>query len=189
MDNTKLIIFTAPSGAGKTTIVKHLLGKYNHLSFSVSATTREKRAHEIHGKDYYFLSLNEWHTKIQEGDFLEYEEVYTNQYYGTLKSEINRLRLSGKSVLFDIDVKGAMNIKNTYGNDAVTVFVKPPSPEILFQRLRDRNTETDESFKKRIARAAEELTYEPQCDIVLLNDDLDSALSEANQIIEKIQNR
>ena len=133
--------------------------------------------------------MNEWHTKIQEGDFLEYEEVYTNQYYGTLKSEINRLRLSGKSVLFDIDVKGAMNIKNTYGNDAVTVFVKPPSPEILFQRLRDRNTETDESFKKRIARAAEELTYEPHCDIVLLNDDLDTALSEANEIIEKIQNR
>jgi guanylate kinase len=187
MDNTKLIIFTAPSGAGKTTIVRHLLAKYNHLSFSVSATTRENRAHEVNGKDYYFLSLEEWQSKIDEGDFLEYEEVYTNQYYGTLKSEIERLRLSGKSVLFDIDVKGAMNIKETYGEDAITIFVKPPSDEILFQRLRDRATETPESLRKRIARAAEELTYEPHCDIVLLNDDLDTALSEADKIIEKIQ--
>ena len=181
---TKLIIFTAPSGAGKTTIVRHLLGKYDQLAFSVSATTREERAHEQHGKDYYFLSLEEWHTKTAEGDFLEWEEVYENQYYGTLRSEIQRLRDLGKSVVFDIDVKGAMNIKSNYGDDAITIFVKPPSSSILFQRLIDRNTETEASLKKRIARATEELTYENKCDIVLLNDDLTKALADAEAIIE-----
>lgn len=186
MENTKLIIFTAPSGAGKTTIVRHLLQKYEQLAFSVSATSRSKRAHEIDGKDYYFLSLAEWHEKIAAGDFLEWEEVYTNQYYGTLKSEITRLRAAGKSVVFDIDVKGAMNIKTNYGADAITIFVKPPSPEILFQRLSDRKTEDEESLRKRIARASEELTYEPKCDLVLLNDQLEETLIKAEQIIEGI---
>ena len=171
MKNTKLIIFTAPSGAGKTTIVRHLLKKYDALAFSVSATSRKKRAHEIHGKDYYFLTLDEWHQKIAEGDFLEWEEVYTDQYYGTLKSEITRLREAGKFVVFDIDVKGAMNLKQTYGDDAVVIFVKPPSPDVLFQRLRDRQTEDEASLRKRINRAAEELTYELKCDTVLLNDE------------------
>jgi guanylate kinase len=187
MNNTKLIIFTAPSGAGKTTIVKHLLAKYDRLAFSVSATSRKSRAHEVHGKDYYFLTLEEWHQKIAEGDFLEWEEVYTNQYYGTLKSEIVRLREQGKNVVFDIDVKGAMNLKQAYGEDAIVIFVKPPSPEVLFQRLRDRQTEDEASLLKRINRAAEELTYESKCDMVLLNKDLGIALKEAEQIIEKIQ--
>ena len=182
----KLIIFTAPSGAGKTTIVRHLLSKYDELAFSVSATTRSKRGHEIHAKDYYFLSLEEWQAKTDEGDFLEWEEVYENQYYGTLKSEIQRLRDLGKGVVFDIDVKGAMNIKDNYGTEAVTIFVKPPSSEILFQRLRDRQTETEESLRKRIARATEELTYESKCDLVLLNDDLTIALQNAAEIIEKL---
>lgn len=182
--HTKLFIFTAPSGAGKTTIVRHLLSKYDHLAFSVSATTRAKRQHEAHGKDYYFLTLEEWHAKIAAGDFLEWEEVYQNQYYGTLKSEIQRLRDLGKSVVFDIDVKGAMNIKATYGTDAITIFVKPPSPTVLFQRLKGRKTETEASLKRRMARAAEELTYETQCDLVLLNDDLTIALQNAEQIIE-----
>lgn len=186
MNNTKLIIFTAPSGAGKTTIVRHLLEKYDALAFSVSATSREKRAHEIHGKDYYFLTLDEWHQKIAKGDFLEWQEVYTDQYYGTLKSEISRLREAGKFVVFDIDVKGAMNLKQAYGEDAVTIFVKPPSPDVLFQRLRNRQTEDEASIRKRINRAAEELTYEPKCDTVLLNDSLAIALQHAENLIEKI---
>ncbi|MFT6148630.1 MAG: guanylate kinase [Saprospiraceae bacterium] len=182
----KLIVFTAPSGAGKTTIVRHLLAKYKELAFSVSATTRAARSHELQGKDYYFLSLKEWNQKIKEGDFLEWEEVYTEQYYGTLKSEIERLWGLGKHVLFDIDVKGATNIKKVYGDKAVTIFVKPPSPEILFSRLRNRQTEDEASLKKRIARAAEELTYEKNFDVVLLNDDLNACLQSAAQIIEKI---
>lgn len=183
---TKLIIFTAPSGAGKTTIVRHLLGKYDKLAFSVSATTRQKRAFEEYGKDYYFLTLEEWNAKIESGDFLEWEEVYTNQYYGTLKSEIERLRVEGKNVLFDIDVKGAMNIKEEYGDDAITIFVKPPSPDVLFKRLKARQTEDKTSLRKRIARAAEEFTYEVKCDIVLINDDLDEALQNAGKLIEQI---
>lgn len=182
----KLIVFTAPSGAGKTTIVRHLLAKYEALAFSVSATTRAARSHEVHQKDYYFLSLEEWNQKIEEGDFLEWEEVYTEQYYGTLKSEIERLWSLGKHVVFDIDVKGATNIKKVYGDKAVTIFVKPPSPEILFSRLRNRKTEDEASLKKRIARAAEELTYEETFDVVLLNDDLEVCLQNAEQIIEKI---
>lgn len=182
----KLIVFTAPSGAGKTTIVRHLLAKYKELAFSVSATTRAARSHELQGEDYYFLSLKEWNQKIKEGDFLEWEEVYTEQYYGTLKSEIERLWGLGKHVLFDIDVKGATNIKKVYGDKAVTIFVKPPSPEILFSRLRNRQTEDEASLKKRIARAAEELTYEKNFDVVLLNDDLNACLQSAAQIIEKI---
>lgn len=182
----KLIVFTAPSGAGKTTIVKHLLSKYDKLDFSVSATTRSPRPHEVHGKDYYFLSLEEWQQKVEEDDFLEWEEVYENQYYGSLKSEVERLWRLGKYVVFDMDVKGATNIKKIYGDRAVTVFVKPPSPEILFARLRNRQTEDEESLRKRIARAAEELTYEKTFDIVLLNDDLEICLRQAESVLEKI---
>ncbi|MFK7947327.1 MAG: guanylate kinase [Saprospiraceae bacterium] len=182
----KLIVFTAPSGAGKTTIVKHLLSKYDNLVFSVSATTRAARQHEIHGKDYYFLSLEEWQQKVEEDDFLEWEEVYENQYYGSLKSEVERLWSIGKYVVFDMDVKGATNIKKIYGDKAITVFVKPPSPEILFTRLRNRQTEDEESLRKRIARATEELTYEDTFDIVLLNDDLEVCLHKAESILEKI---
>lgn len=181
----KLIVFTAPSGAGKTTIVRHLLKKYDELAFSVSATTRTARSHEIHERDYYFLSLEEWKQKVDAGDFLEWEEVYEDQYYGTLKSEINRLWDLGKHVVFDIDVKGAMNIKKEYGDAAVTIFVKPPSHEILFNRLRNRRTETEASLKKRIARATEELTYESKCDLVLLNDDLNECLRNSEDLIKK----
>ena len=181
----KLFIFTAPSGAGKTTIVKHLLQKYEGLAFSVSATTRQPRAHETHGKDYYFLSVEEWHQRIENGEFLEWEEVYENQYYGTLKSEVERLWALGKAVVFDIEVKGATNIKKYYGEQACAIFVKPPSPEILFERLRNRKTESEDSLRKRIARAAEELTYENTFDIVLLNDILEETLEQAEKIIEK----
>lgn len=182
----KLVVFTAPSGAGKTTIVKHLLSKYDDLAFSVSATTRSARSEEVDGRDYYFLSLEEWRQKIEEGDFLEWEEVYENQYYGSLKSEVERLWKLGKYVIFDMDVKGATNIKKIYGDKAITVFVKPPSPEILFNRLRNRKTESEDSLKKRINRAAEELTYEKTFDLVLLNDDLEICLQEADNIVEKI---
>ena len=182
----KLLIFTAPSGAGKTTIVRHLLKQRTELAFSVSAATRKKRPNEVHGKAYYFLSLEEWNEKIATGDFLEWEEVYENQYYGTLKSEVDRLLALGKFVVFDIEVKGARNLKEIYGENSVTIFVKPPSPAILFERLRNRNTESEESLKKRIARASFELEYEKDCDIVLLNDDLGTCLQNAENIVEEI---
>lgn len=181
---SKLLIFTAPSGAGKTTIVRHLLANYEELAFSVSATTRARRGREEHGKDYYFFSLEEWKERTDAGDFLEYEEVYENQYYGTLRSEVERLWNLGKYVIFDIDVKGAMKLKSSFGKDALTVFVKPPSKEILFERLRQRKTDSKRSIEKRIKRATEELTYEAHCDIVLMNDDLNTALKDAEKIVE-----
>lgn len=180
----KLIIVTAPSGAGKTTIVHHLLNTFDQLAFSVSATNREKRAHETHGVDYYFLSTAEFRKLITEGAFLEYEEVYDNQYYGTLKREIERLWSLGKCIIFDVDVKGARNIQNAYPNESLSVFVKPPSKEILMERLKNRKTETPESLRKRIARATEELTYEDKFDTVLVNDKLEVALREAKKIVE-----
>ena len=143
----KMIIFTAPSGAGKTTIVKHLLNKYDEISFSVSATTRERRAHEVDGKDYYFLRPQQFKYRRTLGQFLEWEEVYDNQFYGTLRSEIDRIWKLDKAVIFDMEVKGATNIKKEYGDKALAVFVKPPSPEILFARLRGRKTETEDSLR------------------------------------------
>ncbi len=182
---SKLVIFTAPSGAGKTTIVRHLLGKYDQLAFSVSATTRERRPHEEDGKDYYFLSREDFEAKVAAGDFLEWEEVYEGQYYGTLRSEIDRLWQLGKCIIFDIEVKGATNIKNAYPDQSLAVFVKPPSPEILFERLRARKTETEASLQKRIRRASEELTYENRFDAVLLNDILEETLYNAERLIEE----
>ena len=181
---SKLLLFTAPSGAGKTTIVRHLLAKYDEISFSVSATTRSKRAHETEGKDYYFMSKHDFLGKVKAGDFLEWQEVYEAQYYGTLRSEIERLWKKGKHIIFDMEVKGATKIKNAYPNDTLAVFVKPPSPEILFKRLRERKTETEASLKKRIKRATEELTYEDKFDVVLLNDILEDTFKNAEQLIE-----
>lgn len=180
----KLIIFTAPSGAGKTTLVKHILKTRQDVAFSISATTREQRYGEVNGMDYYFISAAEFKEKIKKGEFLEYQEVYENQFYGTLKSEITRLWGMGKHVLFDIDVKGAVNIKKAYQDKALTVFVKPPSREILFQRLRDRRTDDENSIQKRIARVTEELTYEERFDKTLVNDDLAQAKSEAETIVK-----
>lgn len=179
----KLILFTAPSGAGKTTIVQHLLQQFNQLSFSVSATNRKRRAHEIHGKDYYFLSTTEFQRRVARGDFLEWEEVYEQQYYGTLKQEIRRIWQAGKHVVFDIDVKGACSIKAAYP-DTLAVFVKPPSPEILFDRLRKRKTETEESLKKRINRAKLELEYENKFDLILVNDILEDTFEKAERIMQ-----
>ncbi|MFK8104681.1 MAG: guanylate kinase [Saprospiraceae bacterium] len=179
----KLILFTAPSGAGKTTIVQHLLKQFDRLSFSVSATNRKRREHEIHGKDYYFLSTTEFQRRVTRGDFLEWEEVYEKQYYGTLKREIKRVWNENKHVIFDIDVKGACSIKEAYP-DTLAVFVKPPSPEVLFERLRNRRTETEKSLQKRIKRAKLELEYENKFDLVLVNDILEDTFEKAEKIMQ-----
>jgi guanylate kinase len=185
---SKLLIFTAPSGAGKTTIVRHLLSQFPELAFSVSATTRNRRAHEVDGHDYYFLTPDDFRQKVAEGAFVEWEEVYEGLCYGTLHSEIDRLWQAGKHIVFDIEVKGATNLKNAYPDATLVVFVKPPDAEALFARLRARNTETEDSLAKRIARAAEELTYENNFDYVLLNDDLAQALAEAEQLTRDFLN-
>lgn len=179
----KILVFTAPSGAGKTTLVRHLLGQFpDKLAFSVSATTRAPRPHEAHGEDYYFLSQEDFEQRIQAGRFLEYEEVYEGQYYGTLRSEIERVWSQGRAVVFDVEVKGATAIKAAFPEEACVVFVSPPSPEVLFARLRGRGTEDEASLKKRIARAGEELTYRDRFDYVLVNDDL----AEAKQAAEDL---
>jgi len=180
----KLFIFTAPSGAGKTTIVRHLLKSYDFLGFSVSATTRAKREYEIHGKDYYFLTPEEFRTGVDNDEFIEWEEVYEDQYYGTLKSEVNRVWDTGKHIVFDIEVKGATNIKNLYGDKCQAIFIKPPSLEVLIERLTNRKTESDASLKKRIARAKREMTYQDTFDAILVNDLLQVALKEAEFMVE-----
>lgn len=179
----KILVFTAPSGAGKTTLVRHLLDKFpSKLGFSVSATTRKPRPHEVNGKDYYFLSQEEFTEKIKNHDLFEFEEVYKNQYYGTLKSEVKRIWQLNKIVLFDIDVKGASSIKKNFPNQAHIVFVAPPSPEILFSRLKGRGTEDEASLLKRIQRAKEELCYQNEFDEVLINDDLATSKQQAEEI-------
>lgn len=181
----KAIIFCAPSGSGKTTIVKHLLSIDSRLAFSVSACTRAQRANELHGKDYYFLSQEVFHQKIQAGEFLEYEEVYGGNYYGTLKSEIDRIWNEGKAVVFDVDVEGGLNIKQYFGEKALAVFVKPPSVAELEQRLRYRSTETEETLKMRVSKAVHELQYESKFEHVLTNQDLDKALAEAELLVDR----
>ena len=181
----KLIIVTAPSGAGKTTIVRHLLKTFDNLAFSVSATTRPRRATEINGKDYYFMDVAQFKGLIEKGAFLEWQEVYKNQFYGTLKSEVERLWKSGRHVVFDIDVQGALNLKKVYPHKTLTIFVKPPKPEILAQRLKARKSESEQSLQKRIAKANYELSFEKKFDIVLVNDDLQTALKEAQWIVQR----
>jgi guanylate kinase len=180
----KMFIFTAPSGAGKTTIVRHLLKTYDFLDFSVSATTRSMRDYEIDGKDYYFLTPEEFRLRVDNDEFIEWEEVYEDQYYGTLKSEVERVWESGKHIVFDIEVKGATNIKNQYGNKCQAIFIKPPSLEILVERLTNRKTESDASLKKRIARVKREMTYQDTFDAILVNDLLQVALKEAEFMVE-----
>lgn len=179
----KVVIFCAPSGSGKTTIVKHILSVDNRLAFSVSACTRNKRANEEHGKDYYFLSHEEFKQRIANNEFLEYEEVYGGNFYGTLKSEIDRIWAMGKAVIFDVDVEGGLNIKKHFGDKALAVFVKPPSVEVLEQRLRFRSTETEETLRVRIDKAVHELQYENKFEYVLLNENLDEALVIAENLI------
>lgn len=177
--NEKLVIVSAPSGAGKTSIVKHLLQEMPELAFSISATSRPKRANEQHGKDYYFLAVDEFKKKLEDGDFLEWQEVYPNQFYGTLKSEIERLWKEGKVVIFDVDVLGGLNIKKIFGDKALSVFIHPPTVEELKNRLCGRGTETPESLKKRLDKAEYELSFAPQFDLVIVNDVLEDARAEA----------
>lgn len=185
----KLIIFSAPSGAGKTTIVKHLLTKDYDLEFSISATSRPKRHTETNGKDYYFLSEEEFKSKLETGDFLEWEEVYAGTYYGTLKSEVERIRNKGKNVIFDVDVVGGTNIKKFYGDEALAIFVQPPSVEELRNRLVGRSTDAQDVIEKRVQKAEYELGFASQFDIVLINDKLENALTEAEKIIEDFINK
>lgn len=179
----KLIIFTAPSGAGKTTIVRHLLDTFPQLAFSVSATSRAPRGNEVDGRDYYFLSPEKFRRLIDEKAFLEWEEVYANQFYGTLLSEVERLWGESKHILFDIDVKGALRLKRKFPERTLSVFVKPPSKETLAERLRGRRTETPEQIEKRIRKAEEELQFDNQFDVILVNDVLERALREAESLV------
>lgn len=183
MQQGKLIIFSAPSGAGKTTIVHHLLSKIPQLAFSVSATTREKRAGEKDGKDYYFISKEEFLHRIAKKEFVEFEEVYSNNFYGTLRSEIERIWNDSKQVIFDIDVEGGLHLKKKYGDRALAVFVQPPSLEVLIERLRCRGTDNDEKLKERIAKAENELKYADRFDIILKNHDLQTACLEAEKMV------
>lgn len=180
-----MFIFTAPSGAGKTTIVRHLLKTFEQLDFSVSATSRTARSHEKEGKDYYFKSVEDFRKLIEADAFVEWEEVYTDQFYGTLKSEIDRLLAAGKKVVFDIDVQGALDVKKVYGDRALAIFVDPLSKDVLFERLKGRNTETPESLKKRLDKASRELTFRDRFDMKLLNDDLATALADAEKIVKE----
>ncbi|MEY8020227.1 guanylate kinase [Muriicola sp. SD30] len=180
----KLIIFSAPSGSGKTTIVRHLLAQPElNLAFSVSATSRARRGKEKNGEHYYFMTLSEFKKHIKNDDFLEWEEVYRDNFYGTLKSEVERLWAEGKNVIFDIDVAGGLRIKKKYPKETLAVFVKPPSVDELKIRLKKRSTESDEKINMRIAKASVELATAPQFDRVIKNYDLDIALDEAHKMV------
>ena len=179
----KLIVISAPSGAGKTSIVHHLLKNMDELSFSVSACSREKREKETHGEDYYFLGVEGFQQKIKKDAFLEWEEVYENQYYGTLKSEIERIWEEGKTVIFDVDVVGGLNIKKQYPIECLSIFIMPPSVEVLAERLIGRDSESDESLQKRLDKAEEEIAQNQEFDTVILNDDFDIACEETQKVI------
>ena len=189
MSNGKLIVFSAPSGSGKTTIVRHLLGieKLN-LEFSVSATSRERRGDEVDGKDYYFLSGKEFKQKIKNGEFLEWEEVYRDNFYGTLRSEVERIWSHGKHVIFDIDVSGGLRIKRKFPQETLAVFVKPPSIDELKIRLKKRKTESEDRINMRIAKASAELATAPLFDVIIENDNLKKALKEAEDLVDNFIN-
>lgn len=185
----KLFIFSAPSGSGKTSIVKALLARDPSLAFSVSCTTRAPRPGELNGVDYYFITPEEFQKKIEEGAFAEWEMVYKDLYYGTLRSEVERLRTEGRHVVFDVDVEGGLNLKKLYGGEALAFFVKPPSLEVLEQRLRARNTESEEMVKIRFEKARKELEYENLFDRVILNDNLEEAVENAFREMNSFKNQ
>lgn len=189
MDEGKIVIFSAPSGSGKTTIVKHLLSKGLKLEFSVSACSRAPRGTEQNGVDYYFLTAEEFKKRIDNDDFVEWEEVYAGRYYGTLKSELTRIWGKGNHVLFDVDVKGGVNLKNKFGDRALSVFVMPPSVEELRRRLVGRATDAPEEIDRRVAKAEEEISYANQFDITIVNDVLETACSEAYTKVTDFLNR
>jgi guanylate kinase len=183
MDN-KVIIFSAPSGAGKSTIVNHLLGIHPELEFSISATSRAPRGQEQHGKEYYFFSADEFRQMIAEDKFVEYEEVYAGSFYGTLRSEVERIWAKGHAIVFDIDVQGGVNLKRIFGDQALSVFIQAPSVEVLRERLIGRGTDTMEAIEKRVAKAASEMEFAAgKFDYTLINDDLQTALAEAEEVV------
>lgn len=179
-----IIIFCAPSGSGKSTIVHHLLSKFADLEFSISATSRPPRGREQDGVDYYFISEDAFKSHIEAGDFIEYEEVYKGRYYGTLKSEITRIEGNGHHVVFDIDVKGGLNLKRIFGDRALSVFIAPPSMDELRRRLEGRNTDSREMIEQRLAKAGIEMADAPYFDKIIVNDVLADALKEAEQLVD-----
>lgn len=184
MKKGKLIVFAAPSGAGKTTIVHHLLGIPRlNLEFSISAASREKRGNEVEGKDYYFLSPTDFRQKIKNKEFLEWEEVYPENYYGTLQTEVDRICNAGRNVIFDIDVVGALRIKRKFPEETLTVFVEPPHINELIKRLKNRKTESQEKINMRVAKAPAEMANAPQFDVRIMNDDLETAKAEAVRVV------
>jgi len=185
MKNTgKAIIFSAPSGAGKTTIVQHLLDKHPELGFSISACTRDKRGRtEVDGVDYYFLTPEEFKSRIDKDEFVEWEEVYEGNFYGTLKEEVQRIWDSGRAVIFDVDVKGGLKLKKYFGDDALAVFVKVPSLEVLEERLKNRNSESSSSLSQRLYKAKFEMTFEKEFDVTLVNEDLPTSLKKAEDMV------
>lgn len=185
MSEAKLIIFSAPSGAGKSTIVNHLLKAGFDIEFSVSATSRAPRGTEKNGVEYYFLSPDEFRQKIANDEFVEFEEVYKDCYYGTLRSEIDRIGKKGKNIVFDVDVVGGLNIKKHYGDRALLIFIAPTSIEVLRERLTGRGTDAPEMIKLRIEKAEYELSFAPHFDVTIVNDDLDTAKKEAERVIEE----
>lgn len=186
----KLIVFSAPSGSGKTTIVKYLLTQPQlHLDFSISATSRYMRDGEINGKDYYFISPEDFQKKIAENAFVEHEEVYKNNFYGTLKTELERIWSEGKHVIFDIDVVGGLNIKNQYPDQTLAIFVNPPSVDELERRLKFRQTESDEKIAMRLEKAEREIARAPEFDVILENHDLETAKNEAVQLVSNFLNQ
>jgi len=184
----KLIVISAPSGAGKTSIVRNLLKEMPSLSFSISACSREKRENEVDGKDYHFLGVEGFQNKIKEDAFLEWEQVYENQYYGTLKSEVERIWSEGKTVIFDVDVVGGLNIKKQYPKECLSLFIMVPSLEVLAERLIGRGSESDESLQKRLDKAEEEIARNQEFDVVILNDDLEIACKETMEVITNFIN-
>ena len=186
----KAIIFSAPSGSGKTTLVKHLMQHVPDLGFSISACTRDRRGrHEVHGRDYYFLSIEEFKEKIDADAFVEWEEVYAGNFYGTLKEEVQRIWDLGKAVIFDVDVKGGLALKKYFGEQALAIFVQVPSLEVLESRLHDRGTESAESFSRRIYKAKFEMTFAPQFDLSILNDDFARSSAETVAAVTEFLNR
>lgn len=186
--NGKAIIFSAPSGSGKTTIVQYLLENNSDLGFSISASTRDKRGRkETDGVDYYFLSPEEFKQKIDNDEFIEWEEVYAGNFYGTLKSEIQRIWNQGKNVIFDVDVKGGIALKKYFGDKALSVFVKVPSLDILKHRLNERGTETEESLSRRLFKAKFEMTFQDKFDVILLNEHLETATKEAQKLYDRFK--
>ncbi|MBQ4285937.1 MAG: guanylate kinase [Bacteroidales bacterium] len=180
----KVVIFSAPSGSGKSTIVGHILSLHPEMEFSVSAASRAPRGTEQHGVEYYFYSADQFREMIAEDRFVEYEEVYPGSFYGTLKSEVERIWAKGHVIIFDVDVKGGVNLKKYFGDQALAVFIQAPSVEELRKRLIFRGTDSPEAIERRVAKAAEEMTYAPQFDRILINDDLQTAFLQAEQMVE-----